>query len=101
MATATRTREILPVGLLVTYEDMANPLRTFRVEATPDNWSDYCLTDVETGEIIYSDCRQCGWKPVYQACPGCNWWGYSHTHTAEDGPESECCKHSCGMAAAS
>jgi hypothetical protein len=29
-------------------------------------------------------------------CKGCEWNGYSHRHNdAEDGPRSECCKHTC------
>jgi hypothetical protein len=59
----TQDRQNL-TGQLVSYEDMANPRRVYRVAPTPPSWSDYCLTDVETGEIIYSDLRQHGWQPV-------------------------------------
>jgi hypothetical protein len=51
------------VGDVVTYEDMANPPRTYRVELLPipGRRSDYVLADIQTGDLDYSDLRQIGW----------------------------------------
>jgi hypothetical protein len=38
---------------------------------------------------------ECGHRPEPE-CPGCGWEGYTHHHTTEDGPRSECCAHTCG-----
>jgi len=51
------------VGDLVTYEDMANPPKTYRVELRPNprHPQDYVLAEIKTGELSCSDLRQRGW----------------------------------------
>lgn len=72
-ATATRVKGSALMGDLVTYEDMANPPKTYRVVGvrtqhfgSPGNpWafasSDFALRELGTRETTYSDLRQHGW----------------------------------------
>ena len=58
---------IAAVGDLVAYEDQANPRTVYRVVAVPHRVlrpTDYCLHEVETEEVIWSDLRQAGWTRV-------------------------------------
>lgn len=58
----------LSPGAIVTYEDMANPLRTYEVEErVMDKWGTFFrLRDInEPGEpTTQSDCRQHGWNLI-------------------------------------
>jgi hypothetical protein len=63
MRTTGQPLKSTPIGQLITYEDMANPRRTYRIDYIFVSGG-YGLTDIESGDFIYSACRQHGWKPA-------------------------------------